>query len=139
MLRRTLHARTIDRPDHHRQFNLSAKHIMHEGGVIHQLVHRNRDEVIHHNLSDRTEARCRRTGGCTDNCALGNRGVPDPLRSELIKHSRRNAETSSEFPYIFTKQQYIRILAHSDAHCLTNRFHNAHSLHLTRTSSTISV
>ena len=37
--------------------NLSARHVVELGGMIDQLVHRQRDEVDEHDLDDRPEAR----------------------------------------------------------------------------------
>ena len=85
MLRSDQAAAADGRPKQDREGHLAAEHVVDLGGLIDDLVHRDKAERHLAPVRDRTEA----AAGCADRHAgkgcFGNRCRLDPLRAELVE------------------------------------------------------
>ena len=73
VLRGELRARAGGRADHERDADLAAEHLAHLGGVVHDHVHGDEDEVDRHDLDDGPQAEHRRADAGADEALLRDR------------------------------------------------------------------
>ena len=73
------------RPNRQRHLQLSSRHRPVLRGLVDELLHREREEVLVHDLDDRAHALHRRADAAPDDRHLGDRRVADARRAELVE------------------------------------------------------
>jgi hypothetical protein len=129
MLRPGAQAAAVRRAQHHRHAALATEHEARLGGLVHEGVHRQRDEVHEHDLDHRAQARQRRAHCGGDDARLGDRGVEHALRPELVEQAARGLERAAGRTDVLAHHDHARVGGHAVAQCLRDA---GHVLHLGR-------
>ena len=85
---------------------------MHLGGLIHQLVHCQRQEIAEHDVDNRSQTRHRRSHSHPREARFRDRRVHHSLSAEFLHQTRQHFERRSRFRDVFPKNAHARIAAH---------------------------
>ena len=88
-------ARAVSRAYHQRQFHLAAHHVMHLGGLIHDLVIAAADEVHEHDLDNRPQAGHRGANASAEKTHFRNRRVEDAFGAKFGNQAASCAKRSA--------------------------------------------
>ncbi len=100
------------RANDERHLPRAARHVMDLCGLVDDLIHDERQEIAEHDVDDRTQTGHRRADAEAREARLGDRGVDDALRSELLDQPLHDLERGARFGDIFAKQDDPRVAAH---------------------------
>jgi hypothetical protein len=106
---------------HHRHLPLSARHVMDFGGLVHHLVHGQRDEVAEHDVDHRTHSGHRRAHGKPGEARFGNRRIEHALFAELFEQAGKHLERRAGFGHILAQNADAFVAAHLFGQRLANR------------------
>jgi hypothetical protein len=88
--------------DHHRHFALPARHQAQLGRLV----------ADKHDLGHRAHANQSGSGGGSGDGVLGNGGVSNPLRSELVEQGSGHAKGTTVYPDVLAQQEHTLITQH---------------------------
>src|SRR5208283_4148788 len=88
---------------------LPAGHMRNRGGIVDNLVEREKAEVAGHDLDDGPHAHHRRANARANNGAFGQRRVPDAFFAELFEHPLRHRVAAAIATDILSHQEDARI------------------------------
>ena len=111
VLRRELPAGAGGHPDHQRHVQLAAGHVREGRGVVEDLVEREQAEVHGHDLDDRPQPGERGADARADEAGLRERGVADPLGTELLEQPEADGEAAAVHPDVLAHQEDPVVLA----------------------------
>lgn len=92
-------------PDHQRHVELAAGHVQQGCGVVHDLVEGQEAEVDGHDLHDGSHPAERGADPGADEPGLGQRGVADPFRPELLQQAQAYGEGAAVSAHILAHQE----------------------------------
>src|SRR3990170_7415438 len=81
------------------------RHRKHLGRVVHYLIICYKREIPGHELHDRPETRHRCPDSDSSKTRLGDRGIDDPLRSELCQEALADLVGAVILRYLFTHEK----------------------------------
>ena len=125
-------------PEHHGHLGLAAEHVAHLGGLVHQLIHTDGDEVGELDFGHGTHSGNRRADGRPHDGRLADGSVPNALGPEFLDHPHRNPEGPAVNPDIFAHHEHRLIPAHFDAERLAYRFGVGYLPHAYTSSAMVS-
>jgi len=96
-------------PDHERHGELAAGHVEQRGGVVDELVEREQGEVHRHDLDDRVHPSERRAYPRAGEAGLGEGGVADAVRPELLEQPARDPEAPAIAPDVLADHERQRV------------------------------
>ena len=102
VLRAEAEAAAVRGPHHQRDGDLAPGHVAHLRDLIGQVVPAAGEEVGEHDLRHRAQAGHRRAHGRAQDGLLGDRGVPDALRAELLEQPRGRLEHAAGRADVFS-------------------------------------
>ena len=111
VLRSRRPARPALRPDRERHLQLSARHRPVLRSLVDELLHRDRQEVLVHDLHDRAHALDRGADPAADDRHLGDRGVSDALGTELVEQALRHGHRPAHLGDVLTHDEHALVLA----------------------------
>jgi hypothetical protein len=100
------------RADRQRHLQLPARHVAVLGRLVDELLHRERQEVLVHDLDDRAHALHRRPDPGADDRHLGDRRVADALWAELGQHPLRHAHRAAHLGDVLAHDEDVVVGAH---------------------------
>ena len=100
------------RPDGQRHLQLPARHVAMLGRLVDDLLGRERQEVLVHDLDDRAHALHRRADPCADDSDLGDRRVADALGAELVQQPLGDAHRAAHLGDVLAHDEDVVVLAH---------------------------
>ncbi len=109
------------RPDRQRHLQLPAGHVPELGRLVHDLLERERQEVLVHDLDDRAHALHRGADARADDRHLGDRGVANPLGAELLDEPLRDAHRAAHLGDVLAHDEHVLVGAHRGRERVTNR------------------
>ncbi len=112
VLRARRPAGTALRADRQRHLDLAARHVAVLGRLVDDLLERERQEVLVHDLDDRAHARHRRADARADDRHLGDRRVAHALRAELVEQPLRDAHRAAHLGDVLAHDEDVVVLAH---------------------------
>src|ERR1700676_126967 len=112
MLRRRPPRRSQRRPQHHRHFPRSARHVVDLRRLIHHLVHRQRQKIAEHDIHHRPHSRHRRPNTHARKSRFRNRRVNHPLGSKLFHQARKHFDRRPRFRNVLAQYAHPRIAPH---------------------------
>ena len=112
MLRARRPAGAALRADRQRHLHLAARHVAVLRGLVDDLLERERQEVLVHDLDDRAHARHRRADARADDRHLGDRRVAHALGAELVEQALRDAHRAAHLGDVLAHDEDVVVLAH---------------------------
>ena len=112
MLRRGTARGAQRRAQHHRHFELAARHVVNLRGLVDHLIHGQRNKIAEHDVDHRPHAGHRRADADTGNAGFRNRRVDDALGAELFHQPGQNFERRARLGDIFADDKHRRIAPH---------------------------
>ena len=106
------------RRDGQRHRHGTTEHVLHLGGLIKDLVHRDPDEVHEHQIAHRTKSSCGRPYAKADDGLLGDGRVLDSRLTELSQEAVEHVEDAAVARNVLTDEEHIRIGRHGLVHAL---------------------
>ena len=118
--------------DHDRALCLPAEHVAEFGALVEDLVHAAAEEVDEHQLGDRSQTSRGRPDGGADETRLGDRGIQDPVATELLDETLGDAHRPAPGIIVhevidhgaagdvLAQEDDGGILAHGDLQCLVD-------------------
>ena len=100
------------RADRQRHLQLPARHVAVLRRLVDDLLERDRQEVLVHDLDDGAHALHRRADPGADDRHLGDRGVADALRAELLEEPLRDAHRAAHLGDVLAHQEDVLVGAH---------------------------
>src|SRR6266567_6692275 len=104
----------------HWHLEFAAGHIMDLGSLVHNLIHRQANEVPEHDVHNRAHAGHGPSYPQTRNASFRNRRIDHPLWPKFIHQAREHFEWRPSFGYIFTDNEYTRVTTHLFGQSLAN-------------------
>ena len=102
-------ARAPRRPDDHRHAHLAAEHVADLGGVVHDHVLRDEDEVDRHDLDDRAQTEHRGADPGPDEALLRDRGLAHALGAVLLPEPGGDLVRAFEAADLLAHQEHALI------------------------------
>ena len=93
----------------HWHFELPTGHIVDLGCLVHDLVHRQRDEIAEHDIDDGTHARHSSTHAHASDAGFRNRRINDTRGTKLFNQACKHFEWRASLGYIFAHDKYTRV------------------------------
>jgi hypothetical protein len=90
--------------------------------LAHDLLHRQRREVLVHDLDDRPHTGDRGADARTDDGHLGDRRVADALGPELLQHPLRHAHRAAHLGDVLAHDEDVVVPPHRGRHRVANGF-----------------
>src|SRR5215469_78929 len=87
-------------------------HVMNLGSLVHNLIHRQADEVPKHDIHNRAHAGHGSSYPQTRNTSFRNRRIDHPPWSKFIHQTGEHFEWRPGFGYVFTDNEYTRVTTH---------------------------
>ena len=97
------------RADRQRHLQLPARHVAVLRRLVDDLLHRERQEVLVHDLDDRAHALHRRADAGADDRHLGDRRVADALGAELVEHPLRDAHRAAHLGDVLAHDEDVLV------------------------------
>jgi hypothetical protein len=97
--------------DRQRHLDLSSRHRAVLRRLVDELLHRERQEVLVHDLDDRPHALHRGADPGPDDRHLGDRGVADALRPELVEQALRHRHRAAHLRDVLAHEEHVLVLA----------------------------
>jgi hypothetical protein len=110
------------RPHREGDLYLATRHVAVLRRLVDELLHRERREVLVHDLDDRPHACDRRSDPGSDDRHLRDRGVAHPLWPELLEHPLRDAHGATHLGDVLTHDEDVVVTAHGLAHRVAHGF-----------------
>ena len=114
-------AAAVGGADHERHRHLAAGHVAHLRDLVGEVVPAAGEEVGEHDLRDRPHPGHRRAHGGADDGLLGDRGVPHPLRAELLEQPDGRLEHALGRADVLAEADHRRVAAHLARDALGDR------------------
>ncbi len=122
-----------DRRAHHqRDLDRAAGHVPQLGGVVDDLVHRQKQEIAVLDVDDRPHAHDGRADGRAEEAELGDRRVQHPVGKFLLEPERdgERAAPAARDGDVLAQAEDRRIAPHFLGDSFTERFGDAQSFHV---------
>src|SRR5258706_15731497 len=108
------------RPHDYRYLEFAAGHIMHLGGLVRNLIHRQPDEVAEHQVHHRAHAGHGTTYSQPGDACFRDRRVDYTSRTKFFDQPGKDLERRSGLGHIFTNDKYGWVTAHLFGQRFTN-------------------
>src|SRR5215471_19233496 len=96
----------------HWHLEFATGHIMNLGGLVHNLIHRQANEVPKHDVHDRVHAGHGSSYPQTRNAGFRNRRIDHSFWPKFIHQAREHFEWRPGFGYVFTDNEYTPVTTH---------------------------
>ena len=103
------------RADRQRHLDLAARHVAVLRRLVDDLLERERQEVLVHDLDDRAHARHRRADARADDRHLGDRRVAHALRAELVEQALRDGHRAAHLGDVLAHDEDVVVARASRA------------------------
>ena len=117
------------RSQRHGHLDLASGHVAVLGGLLDELLHRQRHEVLVHDLDDRAHAGDGRADAGSDDRHLGDRRVAHALGPELVEHPLRDAHRAAHLGDVLAHDEDVVVAAHRLAHRVAHGLPVGHRRH----------
>jgi len=115
---------------HHGHLGLAAKHVVHLGGLVKELVERHADKVHKHEFGYGAQTCGSRTGGRADDGAFGNGGVAHAALAKLVKKALGYAKAAAKLANVFTNDEHVFVPLHLLTHGIVERLQVGFDRHI---------
>src|SRR5215211_721226 len=129
MLCRKLKCRAVRPAKDHWHGKLSARHVEHLRGSIHDLIDSKESEIPRHELDDRAQSYHRRTNANTREAELGDRRVDNSHRAEFVEQSLGDFVSAIVLRYFLTHKEHTIVSGQLLAERLRERVPVRHDCH----------
>ena len=108
--------------DRQRHLDLAARHVAVLRRLVDDLLERERQEVLVHDLDDRTHACHRGADARADDRHFGDRRVAHALWPEFVEEALRDAHRAAHLGDVLAHDEDVVVLAHRTGERVTDRF-----------------
>jgi hypothetical protein len=109
------------RPDRQRHLDLPPRHVAVLCGLVDDLLHGQRREILVHDLHHRAHALHGNADARAHDGQLRDRRVANPLRPELVEHPLRDAHRAAHLGDVLAHDEDVVVLAHRPLERVSHR------------------